>query len=249
MYKLFAYVLNGVPVNELESLDNLEGNKPFKLSNTNIDNYVDITSIENWHKYGSEVLKDYQEIQKAIKLSFLKKITDGIFETAWSNCTNIEKDLVIQYYVNPDLGEGRQTQQTIIHLMMVHNMSQDEAVSYMIECWIKHWEKNRECCKTRWVDVVRCVLKYLNFKDASDLDSSLFQLKLAYLDSNLQGIGYGDSTPGIMNFINSDFDLVGNGLFEKNYILQIGTIQDFRDELEDVIIDKYFWDDIKTYLH
>jgi hypothetical protein len=48
---------------------------------------------------------------------------------------------------------------------------------------------------------------------------------------------------------NSDFDLVGNGLLEKNYTLQTGTIQQFRDELEDIIIDKYFWDEIKTYLH
>ena len=51
-----------------------------------------------------------------------------------------------------------------------------------------------------------------------------------------------------MNFVNSDSVFVGAGLAEKNYTLQTGTFSDFRNELEDVIIDKYFWDDIKPYL-
>jgi hypothetical protein len=238
--RLLAFNINGIPIGDSFSIEDLNGNQPYIISETIIDGYSDITSIENWHKYGENATRDYQELQKAIRLEFYKK--------GWDNCNHPEKDLVIKYYANPDLGQGLQTQQVVVHLMMYHGMTQDMAVGYMIECWIKHWEKNRECCKSRWVDVARVVLRYLNFHDATDLDTSLFQLKLAYLDSNLQGIGYGDSTPGIMNFVNSDSIFVNNGLAEKNYTLQTGTIQQFRNDLEDIIIDKYFWDEIKTYL-
>jgi hypothetical protein len=242
MYKLYAYNLDGTPINDLPkySNDSLVGNSPYLVSDVDIPNYTDISSIENWYKYGENVLKDYQEIQKAIRLYHYIK--------GWDNLTHPEKDIVIKYYANPDLGQGVQIYQIIVHLMTMHGMTQNEAIGYMTECWIEHFERNRECCKSRWIDVVRCVLKYLNFHDASDLDTSLFQLKLAYLDSNLQGIGYGDSLPGIMNFVNSDSIFTGNGLEEKGYVLNTGTIQDFKKELEEVIIDKYFWNDIKPYL-
>jgi hypothetical protein len=60
MYRLLAYILNGTSVNNTNySIDDLNGNKPYILSNTPINNYLDITSIENWHKYGDQVLRDY----------------------------------------------------------------------------------------------------------------------------------------------------------------------------------------------
>lgn len=242
MVKLLAYKINNQPIGNTFQVEDLNGNQPYILSTTGeiLENYSDITSIENWHIYGENVLRDYQELQKAIRLEFYKK--------GWDNCTHPEKDIVIKYYANPDLGLGVETQKIVIHLMTYHGMTQDEAVGYMIECWVQHWEKNKECCKTRWIDVARTVLKYLSFADATDLDTSLFELKLAYLDSNLQGIGYGDSKPGIMNFVKSESVFIGNGLAEKGYTLNVGTIQDFINDLEDVLIDRYFWDDIKPYL-
>jgi len=51
--KLFTYIINGTPLNEMNSylIDELNGNQPYLASTySSIDGYQDISSIENWDK-------------------------------------------------------------------------------------------------------------------------------------------------------------------------------------------------------
>ena len=84
---LHAYQVNGQTLGtELDtwSGDQLNNNSSFITSTYSIvSGYSNITSIENWHRFGEEVISSYQDKQRAIKLSF--------YDKGWDNCSNNEK--------------------------------------------------------------------------------------------------------------------------------------------------------------
>ena len=65
-------------------------------------------------------------------------------------------------------------------------------------------------------------------------------------------IGYGDTSDGLMNFVMSSSGYVGNGLEEycvaQGFILKKGDYNSFRSDLQDTIIDPYFWPEIEQYI-
>ena len=165
--KLFAYNIDGVSVNNLTTYTTtaLNGNEPFIISSEpEINGYTDITSIENWYKFGDSVLEDYQEKQKAIKLAG--------YDKGWENATNEERNILIDFYANPQFNttNNEQNTQNITHLMTVKGLSYSEAVDYIVDSWWDYWTNFLVCCNPRWRKAVKVSVKYLNL--SFDLSSS-----------------------------------------------------------------------------
>jgi hypothetical protein len=240
---LQAYQINGQTLGtELETWngDQLGNNEPFITSTFSfVDGYSNITSIENWHRFGENVISSYQDRQRAIKLAF--------YDKGWSNCTSAEKNLVMFYHANPDLGNNNQNTQMIMY-MLGKGLTMDQATDTIIDNWHNHWEKFIQECPDRFRKATKVVLRYLSFTEASDLDLTIESLKNRYMTTGVLGLGYGDHKEGLLNYIWSNNSYVGQGLEEAGYTLKKGTWVQFKQEIEDNLISVYFWPDIKTHL-
>lgn len=242
--KLCAYQISGQTIGiDLVSwnTEDLSGNSPFYVAYDGIvpQGYIDITGIENWHKFADNVLSSYQDKQKAIKLAFYNK--------GWTNCTNLEKDIVLSYHANPDLGNNNQNTQNIMYLLS-KGYSMNQASDYLVDCWYNHWEKFIIECPSRFRKATKVVLRYVSFYDASDLDITIESLKTRYMTTGILGLGYGDHKEGLLNYIWSNYSYLGQGLEENGYLLKQGTWTQFKQEIEDNLIDTYFWPEIKVHL-
>jgi len=240
--KLYAYEIGGTPVAYLDSWreDELNDNQPFVIATGMTDSsYTDVTSdaIEITHKYGETFCEDFQHKQKVMRLFH--------YEKGWDNLTTAEKDIVVDYYANPQLNPTGNTQsmQVITHLMS-KGMTMDEATDKIIDAWHNYWSKVVEEAPRRWENAVKITVRYLSFVDASDLNNTIENLVSYYLDSGRLGLGYGDSKDGIMNYIKSTEGFVGTGLEYNMYELKKGTWQELIDELENAFVDKMVWDRI-----
>jgi len=238
--KLLAYQINDQTVGiDLVSWknDGLNGNDPFLIINsggTIPNDYIDITSIENWDKFGNGVANDYLVIKFEIR--------DIANLNGWSGLTNNEKDLAIKYYINPDMS------QAVDYLMTVKGMTQNEAVAFLTQKWHIHHGKLLNACKERWYYVKIVAVKYLTFADAEDLFDTARQLIYEYTEMGRLGIDYGDKNNGLMDYLMSTNGYAGQGLEEENYTLQIGTWNDFKNKLKNVLVcgiyNKYKNDDL-----
>ena len=241
---LHAYQVNGQTLGtELDtwSGDQLNNNSSFITSTYSIvSGYSNITSIENWHRFGEEVISSYQDKQRAIKLSF--------YDKGWANCSNNEKDLVMHYHANPDLGNNNQNTQMIMYMISQKGYNMDQATDAIIDNWHNHWEKFIQECPDRFRKATKVVLRYLSFTEASDLDLTIESLKGRYMTTGVLGLGYGDHKEGLLNYIWSNNSYVGQGLVEAGYTLKKGTWTQFKQEIEDNLISIYFWPDIKIHL-
>lgn len=241
--KLYSYAIGGTPIAYLDSWreSDLNGNEPFIVATgmTNSD-YTDVSSdaIDILHKYGETFCEDYQHKQKLMRLFH--------YEKGWDNLTHVEKDLVIDYYANPQVNPTGDTQsmQVITHLMMVHGMSQDDAIDKLVDTWHNYWSHVVEEAPARWKNAVKVSVKYLSFVDASDLLNTIENLVSYYLNSGRLGLGYGDSKDGILNYITSTYGFSGTGLEYNIYTLKKGTWVSFEDELVNIFVDKQVWDRI-----
>lgn len=205
------------------------------------DGYSDITNIENWSKFGQNVLRDYHEVRQAIRLECYKE--------GWENLSNLEKDIVIDYWANPDQGNGVANTEMVTHLFMTGKVStQEEASDYLVDKWFNHWEKYVDPCQKRLREAVKSLLHYIYFDDANDIDDDIVELKHLYLNSARIGLNYGDGRDGIMDWVESTNAFYGQGLAENNYPLKKGTIDDLINELRDALVGNRFWDDIALYL-
>ena len=93
MSLLCAYVINGSPVNEINQYEvhQLNGNEPFVAADTVPAGYQDISSIDNWSKYGNNTGKDYKYIRVQI---YTLVVTLG-----WANLSIAEKTIASIYFV------------------------------------------------------------------------------------------------------------------------------------------------------
>lgn len=238
-----GYIINGniigIDIDKWND-DQLSGNAPIICStHSNLNGYSNITSIETWHKYGDSLLSSYQDKQRAIKLAF--------YDKGWNNCTNNEKDLVMEYHANPDLGNNNQNTQMIMYLLG-KGYSMDQATDYLVDCWHSHWEKFISECPAKFRKATKVVLRYLSFADASDLDITIESLKSRYMTTGVLGLGYGDHKEGLLNYIWSNNSYTAQGLEENGYTLKKGSWSEFKQEIEDNLISVYFWPEIKTHL-
>jgi len=242
-YNLFGYDINGETVGvDLGSWDvsELNGNPPFMLvSGQTFSGYTNITSIEFMSIFGNRAVDTYQTQQKGVRLCG--------YETGWSAMTDTEKDIIIDWYAYP---EG--STEIVTYLVMTKGMSQNEAESYLIDKWHTYWNGFLENCPERWSNAAKITIDYLPFSGASLLMDTVNVLVDKYIIAGRLGNGYGDTSDGLMNFIMSSSGYVGNGLEEycvsHGFTLKKGDYDSFRSDLQNTIIDPYFWSEIEQYI-
>mgnify|MGYP006290882575 CR=1 FL=1 len=227
--KLLAYQINdqtiGIDIQSWTASE-INENDPFLIINsgeTIPSGYTDITSIENWDKFGSGIANDY--------LVTKFEIRDIANSIGWSGLTNNEKDLAIEYYINPDMSHA------IDYLMTEKGMTSGESSQYLTQKWHIHHGNVLEACKERWYYVKIVAVKYLSFADAEDLFDKAQNLIYEYIEMGRLGKDYGDKNNGIMDYLMSTNGYVDQGLEEEGYILQTGTWNGFKDELKNVLVN------------
>lgn len=207
------------------SNDDLNGNEPYKIiltGQTIPDRYQNISTIENWDKFGLDYANDYAVIRFAIQ--------DIVNEKNWSGLTNTEKDIAIKYfsYQNPT--------DAVVYLMTSSGMTQAEAQKYLIESWHKHHLKNTAAYKQRWEYAKYIVLLYLNRPDGIDLFKTVKSLVDLYLEIGIIGKDFSDNEDGIDDYVNSKNGFLNQGLEENNYTLLQGDWTSFKNDLTNVIV-------------
>ena len=242
-YNLFAYNISGqtvgVDINAWWPED-LNGNESFVLvSGQTLSGYTNITSIENMGSIGGSAINTYQTQQKGVRLCG--------YETGWSAMTNTQKDIIIDWYAYP---EG--STEIVTYLVVTKGMTQDEAESYLIDKWHTYWNSFLEDCPERWSNAAKITVGYLPFSGASQLMDTVNVLVDKYLVAGRLGVGYGDTSDGLMNFVMSSSGYVGNGLEEycvaQGFILKKGDYNSFRSDLQDTIMYPYVCPEIEQYI-
>jgi hypothetical protein len=105
--KLGAYKINNVPVSGLESfnVEDLDGNPPYFIANTLPSDYEDISTIENFHLYGRELVgtavgfRDWKCLQREIKALVLAAVNNDI-DANWDNLSTNEKFIACDYILS-----------------------------------------------------------------------------------------------------------------------------------------------------
>ncbi len=242
-YNLFGYNISGQTVGvDISSWNGsqLNGNDAFVISSGNtLSGYDNITSIYNMSVFGCNAIDTYQTLQKGIRLTG--------YETGWTAMTDTEKDIIIDWYAYP---EG--STEIVTYLVTTKGMSVNEAEDYLIDKWHIYWNSFLEDCPERWSNAAKVTVGYLPFSAASQVLDTVNVLVDKYIIAGRLGIGYGDTSDGLMNFIMSSSGYVGNGLEEycisQGFTLKKGDYDSFRLDLQNTIIDPYFWPEIENYL-
>jgi hypothetical protein len=200
------------------------------------DSYVlqgldeDITSIENWKLVCCDLTTDYVQTRQRIIELF-----------RWSNATSIEKDIAIEYFAY-DPTESLATNDTnkVIHLIG-KGMSSIEAELFLKDSYVSYHTKEKESYKKRndSEKLSSVVLTYLNMQDASLFIKTVKNLRNLYWQSAIVGTQYGLVGEGIMDYINSvvGTDYENAGLEQEGFSLNVGTWDDFKNDLEDVLVN------------
>ncbi len=242
-YNLFGYNISGQTVGvDISSWNGsqLNGNDAFVISSGNtLSGYDNITSIYNMSVFGCNAIDTYQTLQKGIRLTG--------YETGWTAMTDTEKDIIIDWYAYP---EG--STEIVTYLVTTKGMSVNEAEDYLIDKWHIYWNSFLEDCPERWSNAAKVTVGYLPFSAASQVLDTVNVLVDKYIIAGRLGIGYGDTSDGLMNFIMSSSGYVGNGLEEyctsQGFTLKKGDYDSFRLDLQNTIIDPYFWPEIEQYI-
>lgn len=241
--KLCSYIINGnvlgVDTTSYNTTD-LNGNDPYILLHGGESvptGYSDITSIENFQKYGEELVYDWQDYQRGLKLLYLLK--------GWDNCTDNEKQICIDYYLDPDYGSGVQSTRQVMFLIG-KGYSLPDAKVYLLDKWAEYFEKFTENTNARLLRAVKYLVTWMQITEAADLDIKVTELKTQYLTSANLGLGYGDAVKGIMNWMWSNGAYIDNGFAEQGYTLDGITLNDFLTGFENTLIDDIFWPELKV---
>ena len=242
-YNLFGYNISGQTVGvDISSWNRsqLNGNDAFVIvSGQTLNGYDNISSIEHMSNLGSNTINTYQTQQKGVRLCG--------YETGWSAMTDTQKDIIIDWYAYP---EG--STEIVTYLVVTKGMSQNEAESYLIDKWHTYWNSFLEDCPERWSNSAKVTVGYLPFSGASMLMDTVNVLVDKYIVAGRLGIGYGDTSDGLMNFIMSSSGYVGNGMEEycisQGFVLKKGDYNSFRLDLQNTLIDPYFWPEIEQYI-
>lgn len=227
--KLLSYVLNGGILGvdqESWNVSDLNGNMPFICifeNDTIPQNYVDISSIKNWYKFGSNCVKDYLSVQREIR--------NISFKSVWSDLTSEEKDILIELYAFKNDNDA------IMYLVTEKGMSESEAQMFILKNWHIHHGNMVQSCRDRWFNVKFTVGMFLQIPDAEHLFQIAQLLIFSFTDCGIFGKNYGDSSDGIMDFIESTNGYFGKGLKEQGYTLNFGTYEIFISELKKVLVD------------
>jgi hypothetical protein len=247
MIKLYLIQINGTPILDLPSYNiNELNNKPLTIitsGSVSDTQYIDKTNnaLEIIHRIGDTMFENYQTKQRMIKLFGYQK--------GWDNCSDDEKDIIINYYANPqppNISGNTRSTQVITHLMTKKGLSYDESLDKLIDTWHEHWSKYLEDTPLTWRNTVKIVVKHLSLNDSADLFDKVEAEVNGYLSTGRLGITFGDSKPGLLNYIRSSYNYENSGLISEGYVLNKGTYPEFIELLTQSLAGKY-WDLILNY--
>ena len=94
---LFSYNISGTSVHELDfyNSNDLDGNSPFKVSSSTVlDGYFNISSLQNWDKFGGAAGLRHCKIRHEIK-----DIYDANTGTTWSAYTIDDQKILSNYFI------------------------------------------------------------------------------------------------------------------------------------------------------
>lgn len=195
--KLQAYILNGKIINvEIFnwSLEQLNGNKPWVISETLQNGYADITSITNWGAIGFNLM-DYNYVRNQISIL--------VNQIGFNNLSLNEKIIVSRYFL------VNKTDRDSV-------MSEEEQINY----WNILVENSQDCRFKRW-EVAK---KYISYKlspvDSSDLAKSTSELCADYINYNII-TKVKDGISGLFDYLKGEDDYIGGGYPNKSYWTQI----------------------------
>lgn len=203
--KLLAYVINGQAVGtELPvwQTADLNGNVPFKFSESVDQGYADITSMQNISMFGNLPTNDYIWTKDRIR-----EVSDA--KGGWGFLTDVEKYLIIRYYIYRDLNTEK------VLFLMSQGMTQAQAQQYLVMAWFKHNQFGFiDSISTRWKFSKFYLLMMCNKQsvelelEREDIAHSLHLMK----EYGFVGSEYGDvNTKGIMDYFNSTGYYAGQG--------------------------------------
>ena len=171
--KLYAYVLKGTPLIDLPhwTINQLEGNAPFIASPTlPLGDYVYVSSIENWKRFGRRANKDYKFVRNEIKLL--------VNTIGWDNLTESEQKISARLFVIDET--KRSTLFTIKRQIKLGFIFHGYSIKTRDQRWsLAEMELMNRLTKSDWRIV------------AADLNAN--NLVKQYIDNGLEGTVEGDA--------------------------------------------------------
>lgn len=184
--------------------------------------FTDSTDICNIHKYSEMGGFDY--------LGARGKIKDLFYDAGklWINCTNDEKQIVIDYSIYMDQDDANATTEKITFLMTEIGLSSPESIQYIQTSYATDHVFISCACRirARSVSLYEIVAKYLSNDDALDFKNTVRTLLSDYKEDALIGTQYSTTTTesGIVDYFKSEVgsDYEFTGLASKGYTMQNG---------------------------
>lgn len=228
-----SYKIGKIKVERTMVVDNLEVANPPIIATENLDTelYDDITSIENWFKYGDILCTDTLQLRARIVA-----ILDSI---SWSGTTDEEKDIIIRLHSKEtSKAESIATTEKIVYLMG-KGYTQAQAQGVLIQSYADYHLKEIISSEKRGNSekLYQIIAKYLTLNDAGDLIKISHKLFDLYKTQGIRGVNDGNAGEGLFDFLESTVgtSYETTGLVQQGYTLNTGDYTSFISELMDVL--------------
>jgi hypothetical protein len=195
--KLLAYKINGQTINIDVfnwSMNQLNGNQPWIVSDTTPTDYADISSITSWYEIGFGI-KDY--------LYMRARIREFYIDLGFVNLTELEKQIVCQLFIATKLERD--------------TVYPEE---YQKEYWNTLVEQSQQCRFTRWEQSKNYISYKLLAIDSSNLANDTSLLCGNYINYNITSIAT-NNIDGLFDYLQGTGNYTTNGYPSKNYWTQI----------------------------
>jgi hypothetical protein len=195
--KLQAYILNGKVINVDVfnwSLDQLNGNQPWIISENIQNGYSDITSITNWDSIGFD-LKDYDYVRTRIK--------EIVTQIGFNNLPLNEKIISAKYFLVD------KTERDSV-------LTEDEQIFY----WDNLIVNSQDSRFKRWESAKKYISYKLSPVNSSDLAISTSSLCTNFINYNIV-TKTKDGVSGLFDYLKGEGDYISNGYPSKSYWTQM----------------------------
>lgn len=156
----------------------------------------------------------------------------------WGNLTDLEKDYIIEFFINiPGMDYDTSNATKISHLMSVHSMTLQEAGAHLAGVYPRHHIGERNAClkRAQSKDIMTVMQTYLNIVDMADFVETTKDLYDAFKDEGIRGSQDGQHGMGLFDWIENTGDFAVAGLIEQLYVYKQGTAADFKVALMDIL--------------
>ena len=218
--RLYGYITNsgtlGKTVGSWESSD-LNGNMPFQWLDSVIGGYEDIHTIELINTYGFHRGYDYKFVRDAIK-SIVIAAGSGDEEQGFSALLDEQKEICSRLKV------GTFSQRLAVL-----------GINDLVEVMTEYRNETQAVRETR---SIRAEVELRNrlHEDTAEVLSEAGSAFGLYKMYGIDGTTYGDTVPGIGDYVNSSGAYTGAGLRDKDFTPEGMNLNDFCDLLIDILI-------------